>query len=49
MAAEYRHIDKVGKYWVCPGDFLSFGAKKVDGGVNFTIHSVHAVGMELLL
>ena len=49
MAVEYKHVDKIGKYWVCPGDFLSFGAKKVPDGVNFTIHSVHATGMELLL
>ncbi len=49
MAAEYRHVDKIGKYWVCPGDFLSFGAKRVPNGVNFTIHSVHAHAMELLL
>jgi len=49
MSAEYKHVDKVGKFWICPGDYLSFGAKVVPGGVNFTIHSVHAIGVELLL
>ena len=49
MSKAYKHVDKIGKYWVCPGDFLSFGAKRVAEGVNFTIHSVHAYAMELLL
>ena len=42
-------IDKIGDFWVRPGDYLRNGATVVKEGVNFTIHSVHAVGMELLL
>lgn len=49
MSAEFKRIDKVGDFWVCPGDYLSFGAKVVAGGVSFTIHSIHAVGCELML
>ena len=49
MANEYKHVDKVGDFWVCPGDYLAFGAKTVPGGVNFTVHSIHAVGCELML
>lgn len=42
-------INKIGDYWVRPGDYLKNGATIVKEGVNFTVHSVHAVGMELLL
>ena len=49
MNSDFRRIDKVGDFWVCPGDFLAFGAKTVPGGVNFTVHSIHAVGCELML
>lgn len=49
MSTEYKKVDQIGDFWVCPGDFLAFGAKVVPDGVNFTVNSVHAVGVELML
>lgn len=49
MNKKLPKLHKVGDYWVRPGDYLKNGATVVKEGVNFTIHSVHAVGMELLL
>ena len=49
MNKKLPKVDKIGDYWVRPGDYLKNGASVVKEGVNFTVHSVHAVGMELLL
>lgn len=49
MEKQYKKIDKIGDFWVCPGDYLSNGSKVVEGGVSFTVTSVHALGCELLL
>lgn len=45
----FKRIDRVGKFWVRPGNYFLNGATIVDGGVNFTVQSFHAVGCELLL
>jgi len=42
-------IDHVAGFDVRPGFHLMNGAFKVPGGINFTIHSVHAVGCEVVL
>ncbi len=42
-------IDHVAGFDIRPGRYLMNGAFKVPGGINFTIHSVHAVGCELVL
>ena len=42
-------IDHINGFDVRPGNYLTNGAFRVEGGVNFTIHSVHAVGCELIL
>ena len=42
-------VDHISGFDVRPGNYLMNGAFKVPGGINFTIHSVHAVGCELVL
>ena len=40
---------KSGGFMVRPGDFGTYGAHMVRGGVNFTIHSASATEVTLLL
>lgn len=47
--AKKEAIDHISGFDVRPGNYLMNGAFKVPGGINFTIHSVHAVGCELVL
>ena len=42
-------MDYIGGYAVRPGFYDIYGATAIPGGVNFTIHSHHATGVELLL
>jgi len=42
-------MDHIGGYAVRPGFYDIYGATAIPGGVNFTIHSHHATGVELLL
>lgn len=42
-------MDRIGGYDVRPGFYEINGATAIPGGVNFTIHSHYATGMELLL
>ena len=47
--AKTRAVDHIAGFDVRPGNYLMNGSFKVPGGVNFTIHSVHALGCELVL
>ena len=47
--AKKQAINHINGFDVRPGNYLMNGSFRVSGGVNFTIHSVHAVGCELVL
>ena len=47
--AKKQAVDHIAGFDVRPGNYLMNGAFTVPGGVNFTIHSVHALGCELVL
>ena len=49
MDNNFGAVDVIKGFSVRPGNYLLAGASVVPGGINFTVHSVHAKGCELCL